>query len=1147
LERALNLDLLRLALGEGGLLPSPEQLQQRLAAAEIGLFIQRGSIDDDLLAAGWYLHAVGSARASLQLYSVDRQLRANQVAAHIFDLALAVGRASQPEQREMTFAAQVSYIRGDLDPNALALYRRLPRSQARLREAPGEVALEVGSAVLALDRLRLFPRIEALRAEAGNLRSIVGVGDLLETPYGSAARVIEGCNELILHLTYNIPARLDRARQLFDDAIDPPFAGSDLDSRWVAAHLRDIADDLEGTSVWAHLPPSIPPAAARAMTLGDPPVLSLWPPQIDLLKTLPNPLGPDVKRLLLSFPTSAGKTLIAQYLVAAHVASGAGSACVVVPTHSLGRELQRDLDRRLGTMGGGAADAGPLGLPLPSTSQAVVMTPEKFAAHLRNEPERMLQDFSLFLIDEAHLVGDAERGWVLESALGFLHEATLNSPHRIILLSAALGNRTHVGAWLSINGVPAQTFHHDWRGPRRAHALVGTSPAWQNAVPLPVMPRARLRRQTVPLFGDIHIRTGPGQHQSLRTNEPIGSLVQIDRPGGWEKDEQLSDTGYRMRARMATFLAVHGPVLIVEPTKVTAQRTAAAIADEIEEDDPECAALVGLATNRLGASHPLVRTLRRGVGFHHSALPDDIQAELEDGLRKGPLRYLVATTTLIEGINFPVRTVLVGDRGYKTRDGFVTTLDAPKLLNAVGRAGRAGRETEGWIVMWLGEQFSTQAFDAMEADDAALSATSRLSTPEALEELAAFEELVRSSQDAVMESAGSAVSDFISHVWFVATALQDIGDAAADPVRTSLESTLAWQQLTPEDQERWRSVGNLALQRYSEAPEGQRKRWARTGTCLPSASELERMAVEIRNGLSALPNPLDAVEAFRHVSDEGRLERLLSLSEARSRRFRPRRNSPITVTLPVDLRALIVDWLRGRGLDELGATYLGSVLDDEYRDEQLSEFVSGVLEHLLPWLLSTLAAWVNDGLDDDSQLCPELPAYLRFGVDNPIALDLSKSGVRSRRLAHVVANAASASTTLPVREWLAESDIRAWADTFAASPTELADLLFFTRARDAHITSRVLAGEVVDIPLVLQPTTSAGPVELREVDETAPPRLAAFRDDELMGYIRAVHHDDISKLRAVGLPLTTVVSDDLTMRIRIIDPTVRAAWFDTAG
>ena len=95
-----------------------------------------------------------------------------------------------------------------------------------------------------------------------------------------------------------------------------------------------------------------------------------------------------------------------------------------------------------------------------------------------------------------------------------------------------------------------------------------------------------------------------------------------------------SDPAYRIRARMATVLGTHGSVLIIEPTKMPAQRTAAARAEELDEDDPACAALVALATTRLRTAHPLVGVLRRGVGFHHAALPGDIQAELEDGIRR---------------------------------------------------------------------------------------------------------------------------------------------------------------------------------------------------------------------------------------------------------------------------------------------------------------------------------------------------------------------------------------------------------------------------------------------------------------------------------------------------------------------------------
>ena len=1140
MERALNLEDLRLALGDGGMFPSAEDLQHRLAQAEIALFLQRGAIDDELLATAWYLHAVGSARVALALYPVDRQRRANQVAAHIFDLALSAGMASDLERRETTFAAQVSYLRGDLDPNAIALYRRLPHSEPRLVDAPGAVSLDVGSSVLALDRRRVFDRVDALRLEAGELRRIVGVDDLIQTPYGSAARVVEGCRELIVHLTYNRPGLLERARQLFDEGANPPYAQADLNSRWVAAHLRDIADDLGTTSVWAYLPPTVPRGAGMAMTMGDPPVLSLWPPQLDLLRATPNPLDPSVRRLVLSFPTSAGKTLIAQYIVSAHVVSGRGAACVVVPTHSLGREVQRDLDRRLATLAADARDAGPLGVPLPDTPSVVVMTPEKLAAHLRTEPERILRDYSLFVIDEAHLVGDADRGWVLESALGFLHAATVASHHRIVLLSAALGNRTHVAAWMGVNGIPALSFHHEWRGPRRAHALFRTDADWNNAKIIEPSGRRVLYRKRVPLHGQIHVRTSPGGYESLRTTEPVGHLVQVWRNGVWEKHDD-SDPAYAMRARTATVLGAHGSVLIIEATKRQAQYTAAAVAAELE-DDPQCAALVALAVTRLGQAHPLVAVLRKGVGFHHAALPDDIQAELEDGIRKGPLQYLVATTTLVEGINFPVRSVLVGDRGYRDGDDYVTTLDARKLLNAMGRAGRAARETEGWIVLSFHKQFSPTDFGEFAADEEELSARSRLGTAEALEALAAFEELLRRSEDAIMGTYDGPAADFIGHVWFVANALSELG-LLYDPSRVSLESTLAWRQLDEVTRTRWQWVAYWAARRFAETPPDRRRRWARTGTSLPSAMLLEWLAQQVRAELPLLDDRQDPVTSFRLIAAHGRLAQLLSIDKPRAALFRARRNAPRTESITLDLEVLIVDWLRGREVGTIGDTHLATVAEETYRYEQLSEFITQVLEHLLPWHLNTLVEWINDGLDPDDQLCPELPAYIRFGVDTPVALELARAGVRSRRLVHVIADVAAHATTASVRQWLREGDVRSWRRDFEASPTELADLLVVTRARDARVTSRVLAGEVVEVPLVIEGNPATGVAELRELEEGPPAPIAAVQDGEVVGYVPPGYHDDVALLRTIGIPLVVELSQDMLLRIHIDDPTERGAWF----
>ena len=59
-------------------------------------------------------------------------------------------------------------------------------------------------------------------------------------------------------------------------------------------------------------------------------------------------------------------------------------------------------------------------------------------------------------------------------------------------------------------------------------------------------------------------------------------------------------------------------------------------------------------------------------------------------------------------------------------------------------------------------------------------------------------------------------------------------------------------------------------------------------------------------------------------------------------------------------------------------------------------------EHYLAWTVGALVELVNTRLADagiEARLCPDLGSYIRYGVDDPKALILMTSGIRSRRLA----------------------------------------------------------------------------------------------------------------------------------------------------
>lgn len=149
MDRALNPDRLRVALGGAGGLPTPEALAELLADAEVRLFQGPQPIDPRLVDTAWYLHSVGSALGALDLYGPERQRSAFQVAGHIFDLALADPALEPTDRLRFTFAGQVANVRGELNPNAIAAYRwRLGTRRDGSSFFSPSVALEIGTAFL---------------------------------------------------------------------------------------------------------------------------------------------------------------------------------------------------------------------------------------------------------------------------------------------------------------------------------------------------------------------------------------------------------------------------------------------------------------------------------------------------------------------------------------------------------------------------------------------------------------------------------------------------------------------------------------------------------------------------------------------------------------------------------------------------------------------------------------------------------------------------------------------------------------------------------------------------------------------------------------------------------------------------------------
>ena len=85
--------------------------------------------------------------------------------------------------------------------------------------------------------------------------------------------------------------------------------------------------------------------------------------------------------------------------------------------------------------------------------------------------------------------------------------------------------------------------------------------------------------------------------------------------------------------------------------------------------------------------------LSRGVGVHHSGLSDEVKTLMEWLARKDELRVLCATTTIAQGINFPVSSVFLASNKYP----FGKEMSPREFWNLAGRAGRIGQDSVGVV------------------------------------------------------------------------------------------------------------------------------------------------------------------------------------------------------------------------------------------------------------------------------------------------------------------------------------------------------------------------------------------------------------------------------------------------------------------
>lgn len=154
------------------------------------------------------------------------------------------------------------------------------------------------------------------------------------------------------------------------------------------------------------------------------------------------------KNLLVCTPTASGKTLIAELAAMKSIIEGRGKAVYIVPLKALAYEKYRDFKKRYGKIAKIALSIGDMdsAQPFIADYDLVVTTSEKMDSVLRHSAP-WIESISTVVVDEIHLLNDAERGPTLEILLTILKQLLKGA--QFIGLSATIGNAQELAEWLN--------------------------------------------------------------------------------------------------------------------------------------------------------------------------------------------------------------------------------------------------------------------------------------------------------------------------------------------------------------------------------------------------------------------------------------------------------------------------------------------------------------------------------------------------------------------------------------------------------------------------------------------------------------------------------------------------------------------------
>ncbi len=283
-----------------------------------------------------------------------------------------------------------------------------------------------------------------------------------------------------------------------------------------------------------------------------------------------------------------------------------------------------------------------------SSSDIIILTNEKMDSILR-QGASWLSNVGLFIADEIHLIGEIDRGPVLEMVLTKIKKFFPSS--QILGLSATITNSFDISSWLE-----SKLIESSWRPTRLLEGVYSDGIIYYND------------------NSKIHVSESGKDTTSMATDLVMDSI----------KDNVQSLIFVETRKRTVS-LSKKVSEIISKTLSSNEKKNALKFSKLILENNDDT-----------DLTKTLSFLISCGVGFHHAGLSLSSREIVEKAFKNGVIKALFATPTLAAGVNLPARRVIITnvsryDFGYGASIP-ITILEYKQLC---GRAGRPQYDTVG--------------------------------------------------------------------------------------------------------------------------------------------------------------------------------------------------------------------------------------------------------------------------------------------------------------------------------------------------------------------------------------------------------------------------------------------------------------------